>query len=128
MSKKESRRQFLKEVGALSAAAIAPGLFIESASANTETAIQVSKKKAASKKKVAKKKVAKKKVAKKKVPNNHVVYCDQDECGHYVYEKPGDGKPTVSVPEPSALGLLTIGLGALAYARKKNKKKENSDR
>ncbi|MEW8249612.1 MAG: PEP-CTERM sorting domain-containing protein, partial [Candidatus Thiodiazotropha sp.] len=80
------------------------------------------------KKKVAKKKVAKKKVTKKKVPNN-VVYCDQEDCGPNGYYPPGgENGDRVSVPEPTTLGLMTIGLGAMAFARKKRGKKEDSEK
>ncbi|MES9991676.1 MAG: PEP-CTERM sorting domain-containing protein [Candidatus Thiodiazotropha sp.] len=125
MSKKEDRRKFLKELGALTAAAVLPAALVtESASANTESPQRVTKKKVA-KKKVGKKKVAKKKVAKKK----RVVYCDHEECGPNGYYPPrnGDGPP-VSVPEPATLGLMTIGLGAMAFARKKKNKKDNSEK
>ncbi|MBT2989375.1 MAG: PEP-CTERM sorting domain-containing protein [Candidatus Thiodiazotropha sp. (ex Ctena orbiculata)] len=133
MSKKENRRQFLKELGVLTATAVLPAALItESASANTESPARVTKKKVAkkkvAKKKVAKKKVAKKKVTKKKVPNN-VVYCDQEDCGPNGYYPPGgENGERVSVPEPTTLGLMTIGLGAMAFARKKRGKKEDSEK
>ncbi|MEW8662789.1 MAG: PEP-CTERM sorting domain-containing protein [Candidatus Thiodiazotropha sp.] len=128
MSKKEDRRQFLKELGVLTATAVLPAALItESASANMESPGRVTKKKVA-KKKVAKKKVAKKKVTKKKVPNN-VVYCDQEDCGPNGYYPPGgENGDRVSVPEPTTLGLMTIGLGAMAFARKKRGKKEDSEK
>ena len=146
MKMKQSRRKFLKRLGAMAGAALVPGLATEDVLAipiTTHDPITTpdhatkkkvaakkkaapkrkvaAKKKAAPKRKVAtKKKVApKRKVATKKkaaTKKNSVTYYDPQ----YRYHDRPDTPPVV-VPEPSTFGLVSIGVAAIALATRHKK-------
>jgi hypothetical protein len=150
MGVRKSRRKFLKRLSALAGAAIVPGLAVEdalaipitTAGATAKKKKAVAKKKAAPKKKkaVAKKKAApkrkkatvkrkaapkrKKAVAKKKAaPKRKVVAKRSILPYEYQYEYPLDtDQPPRGVPEPSTVGLVSIGVAAIALAKRLKKK------
>jgi hypothetical protein len=140
MGMRKTRRKFLKRLSALAGAAIVPGLAVEDALAIpiTPDGATPKKKKAAVKKKVApkrKKAAVKKKVApkrkkatvkKKAAPKRKKVVAKRRVLPYesqYGYQPLTDQTPPRGIPEPSTAGLVSIGVAALALA-KRHKKKE----
>lgn len=129
MKMKNSRRKFLKRLGAMAGAALIPGLATEDVLAIPITSSggptkkkAAPKKKAATKKKVATKKKAapkKKVVAKKKVATKKKIVARNDL--PYTPYDPPYTPPPVGVPEPSTFGLVSIGVAAVALATQHKK-------
>jgi PEP-CTERM motif len=122
MKMKNSRRKFLKRLGAMAGAAIIPGLAAEDVLAIPITTPPgaPTKKKAAPKKKVATKKKAapkKKVVAKKKAAPKKKIVTYYDDPPYDLPHTP----PSVDVPEPSTLGLASLGVAAIALATRHKK-------
>ena len=117
MGTRQSRRKFLKKLGAMAGAALVPGLATEEALATliTSDGVVPKKKKAAPKRKKAA--VKRKKVAVKKRIHPY------EYQPHTKYDTPHRG-----VPEPSTVGLVSIGAAAIALAsRHKKKGQERKD-
>lgn len=149
MGMKNSRRKFLKRLGAMAGTVLVPGLVAEDALAipiasakKKKAAVKkkaaAKKKKAAVKKKAApkrKKAVAKKKAApkrkvavkKKATPKRKVAAKRRILPYEYKPETEG-GNPPRGVPEPSTVGLVSLGVAAIALAtRQKKKGQERKD-
>jgi hypothetical protein len=140
MGMKKSRRKFLNRLGVMAGAVLVPGLAAEDALAIPITTASASakkkkaavKKKAAAKKKkaaVKKKAAPKRKVAvkKKAAPKRKVAVKRRIHPYEYQPETEG-GNPPRSVPEPSTVGLVSLGVAAIALAtRQKKKGQERKD-
>ncbi|MES9991677.1 MAG: PEP-CTERM sorting domain-containing protein [Candidatus Thiodiazotropha sp.] len=98
MSKKENRRHVLKGFGVFAASVVIPAALITGSASANGDYPRL------------------------------IRACDHIECPSNGYYPPDDYEPPVSVPEPSTLGLMTIGLGAMVFARKRRKKKEQSEK
>ena len=129
MKMKRSRRKFLKRLGAMGGAVLVPGLAAEHALAIPITTTgAATKKKAAPKRKVATKKKAapKRKVATKKKAAPKRKVATKKKTPTYSYKPPYKRPPhksPASIPEPSTVGLVSIGVAAIALATRHKKKK-----
>ena len=124
MGTRQSRRKFLKKLGAMAGAALVPGLATEEALATliTSDGVVPKKKKAAPKRKKAAPKRKKAAVKRKKVAVKKRIHPYEYQ-PHTKYDTPHRG-----VPEPSTVGLVSIGAAAIALAsRHKKKGQERKD-
>jgi len=135
MRMKKSRRKFLKGLGAMAGAALVPGLATEGALATpiTPAGTAPKKKKAAVKRKATtkRKKAAPKRKAtakrKKAAPKRRKVAIKKraaptGKIHQYVYQPYTQDSPPRDVPEPSTIGLVSIGVAAVALANRHKKK------
>lgn len=122
MGIRKTRRKCLKRLSALAGAAVVPGVAVEDVLAIpiTTAGATTKKKKTSVKKKAAPKK--KKATVKKKAATRKKKVVARRKVLPYEYQPYTDLTPPRGVPEPSTAGLVSIGVAAIALAKRHKKK------